>query len=147
MNRKTFLAHLPCYAVRGSRPFTVVESIPPGYWYDEAHKSIVAFGDHTWVSERRSMSPIFKDSGSGYFWLLAGVFQNFRRQLLCHTVSLGVHWHAYRAAPVRSIKKLYGDDRLALLSAGVLGFYCGMFTGHAPDSETIAVCRSFRFFC
>jgi len=51
-------------------------ALPPGYWYDEAHKSLVAL-----EIARGIQSPIYVTDNSGleagYFWLLAFVFKLF----------------------------------------------------------------------
>lgn len=50
--------------------------LPPGYWYDEAHKSLAAL-----EILRGLQAPIYVTDGlgleAGYFWLLAGWFRFF----------------------------------------------------------------------
>jgi hypothetical protein len=118
--------------------FTFIEAIPPGYWYDEAHKSIVAL-----EIARGLQSPLYIADGqgieAGYFWLLAGVFKIF-----------GVSYFATRylsafigvlTVPLTfwSVKKLCDDDRLALLSAGVLSFLLWHIHWSRAGLETILV--------
>jgi len=56
--------------------FWHVTQLPPGYWYDEAHKSIVAL-----AISRGQRFPIyvtdFQGIEAGYFWLLAAWFRVF----------------------------------------------------------------------
>ena len=53
-----------------------ITSLPPGFWYDEAHKSIVAL-----EIVRGLRAPIYVTDNqgieAGYFWLLAGWFRLF----------------------------------------------------------------------
>lgn len=53
--------------------FWQIESLPPGHWYDEAHKSLIAIS-----ILRGGQAPVYiTDGGSieaGYSWLLAGWF-------------------------------------------------------------------------
>ncbi|MEK7442126.1 MAG: hypothetical protein AABZ78_15110, partial [Chloroflexota bacterium] len=114
MNRKTFLALAALTLFAALARFTVIESIPPGYWYDEAHKSIVAL-----EIMRGLRAPIYvtdiQGLESGYFWLLAGVFKIFgasyfaTRYLSAFIGTLTVPLTFW------SVKKIYDDDRLALL--------------------------------
>jgi Dolichyl-phosphate-mannose-protein mannosyltransferase len=56
--------------------FWNITQLPPGYWYDEAHKSIVAL-----AIARGQLFPIYVTDNqgieAGYFWLLAGWFRLF----------------------------------------------------------------------
>jgi len=56
--------------------FWLITSLPPGYWYDEAHKSLVAL-----EIVRGLRTPIYVADNqgieAGYFWLLAGWFRLF----------------------------------------------------------------------
>ncbi|MBI5348379.1 MAG: glycosyltransferase family 39 protein [Chloroflexi bacterium] len=118
--------------------FTLVDSIPPGYWYDEAHKSIVAL-----EIARGLQSPLYTAEGqgieAGYFWLLAGVFKIFgasyfaTRYLSAFIGTLTVPLTFW------SIKKLYNDDRLALLSTGVSSFLLWHVHWSRTGLETILV--------
>ncbi|MBI5053879.1 MAG: hypothetical protein HZB52_11525, partial [Chloroflexi bacterium] len=40
--RQSLIALFALTVLAAIARFTLVDSIPPGYWYDEAHKSIVA---------------------------------------------------------------------------------------------------------
>lgn len=118
--------------------FALVTSIPPGYWYDEAHKSIVAL-----EIARGLQAPLYIAEGqgieAGYFWLLAGVFKIFgasyfaTRYLSAFIGTLTVPLTFW------SIKKVYNDDRLSLLSAGVLSFLLWHVHWSRTGLETILV--------
>src|SRR5688500_2635551 len=54
--------------------FWQLTPLPPGYWYDEAHKSLVAL-----QMSRGELSPVYvtdyQGIEAGFFWLLAGWFR------------------------------------------------------------------------
>jgi|GEM_PF-1815290 len=138
MNRKTFFTLAVLTLLAALARFMVIESIPPGYWYDEAHKSIIAL-----EIVRGLRAPIYvtdiQGLESGYFWLLAGVFKIFgasyfaTRYLSAFIGTLTVPLTFW------SIKKVYNDDRLALLSAGVLSFLLWHVHWSRTGLETILV--------
>ncbi len=137
-NKKILLVLAALTLLAALARFTLIETIPPGYWYDEAHKSIIAL-----EIMRGLQTPIYvtdiQGLESGYFWLLAGVFKIF-----------GVSYFATRylsafigtiTIPLTfwSIKKVYDDDGLALLSAGVLSFLLWHVHWSRTGLETILV--------
>lgn len=122
--------------------FWQIASLPPGYWYDEAHKSIVAL-----EIVRGLRAPIYvaENQGieAGYFWLLAGWFRLFgpsysgSRLLSALLGSLTVpltFWAArtlYRAHP--------RADAIGLVSAGGLGVMLWPVHWSRLGLETITV--------
>jgi dolichyl-phosphate-mannose--protein O-mannosyl transferase len=105
--------------------FWQITSLPPGYWYDEAHKSLVAL-----EILRGIRYPIYVTDidglEAGYFWLLAAVFRvggpsYFGTRGLAAFIGTATIPLTFWAA-----RRLYHRhpyvNLIALTSAGVLGF-------------------------
>jgi hypothetical protein len=138
-NTRLTLAALMAFTILAAiARFTLVTSIPPGYWYDEAHKSIVAL-----EIARGFQSPLYVTDGrgieAGYFWLLAGVFKIFGASYFATRYLSAFIGTITIPLTFWSIKKLYDDDRLALLSAGVLSFLLWHVHWSRTGLETILV--------
>jgi 4-amino-4-deoxy-L-arabinose transferase-like glycosyltransferase len=121
-----------------------ITTLPPGYWYDEAHKSLVAL-----EIARGLQAPIYVTDNTGleagYFWLLALIFKIFgpsyygTRALSAFLGALTVpltYW---------SIRTLYhpnsnsNPDLIALASAGLLSFLLWHVHWSRLGLETISV--------
>jgi hypothetical protein len=102
-----------------------VTSLPPGYWFDEAHKSLGAL-----QILRGERQPIFFTDGqgieAGYFWLLAAWFRVFGPSFYgtrVLTALLGAGTVALTYWTVRLVYQGHPRVRLvALASAGWLAF-------------------------
>lgn len=117
-------------------------TLPPGYWNDEGHKSIVALEISRGLSKPIYVTDI-EGLEAGYFWLLAGWFKLFgasyfgTRALaaLLGTLTIPITFWSVRALYSNNAK----STQVALLSAAILAWLFWHILYSRFGIETISV--------